>query len=68
MNQMLMAHFEVVKNDNKYTLTLPANSPLGEVYDALHNMLMHVVDMSKKAAEATKAPEAEPAVEAEVVS
>ena len=57
MDQKLMVHFEVSKNDRTYVLEVPSGAPLGEVYDSLHEMLMAVVDLSKKAAEDAKPAE-----------
>jgi len=51
MNQKLMVHFEVVKNERPYRLEVESGAPLGELYDALHEMLGAVLDMSRQANE-----------------
>jgi hypothetical protein len=70
MNQNLMVHFEVTKNERTYTFQTPAGAPLGEAYDCCHEMLTQLVSMASKAAENAKAAQPvdpEPAVEPEVV-
>lgn len=57
------AILEVTKEDRTYTLTLPANSMLGEVHDVLHNMLSFVLQKINEAAQTVKPAEA-PAAEA----
>lgn len=67
MDQKLVAKFEVTKNNRTYSLEVANNAPLGELYDVLHELLVAVLEMSKKAAENAKQAEPAPEVQAEVV-
>lgn len=67
MNQRLMINFEVVKNDRVYTLLMPNEAPLGEIYDSLHEMLTAVLELSKQAADRAKPVQPSEHIEPEVV-
>jgi hypothetical protein len=55
MNQSLNIHFEVTKNDRTYVLSIPMNSPLGECYDACHEMLQEIMKQAQASADKAKA-------------
>ncbi len=67
MDQKLIVNFEVKKNDRVYSLSAPSGAPLGELYDALHEMLGAVLDMSKQANDRAKQSQSAEAVESEVI-
>jgi hypothetical protein len=54
MNEQLMIEFETTKNDNVYRFIIPTKAPLGEVYDAVHELLREIV---KRANDSVKASE-----------
>ncbi len=62
VDQILNIHFEVTKNDRKYVLSIPMNSPLGELYDSVHEMLQEVLKQAQASAEKAKAVKEESAV------
>jgi len=49
-----MVYIEVKKNDRTYVFSLPFGCPLGEAYDAAHEVLQSILDMSKQAADNAK--------------
>ena len=67
MDQKLMVHFEVVKNDRVYRLEVASGAPLGELYDSLHEMLTAVLEMSKKANDNAKQAQPKEEIEPELV-
>lgn len=54
MDQKMMIHLEVVKNERTYRMELPVGGSYGEAYDAATEMLAAIVDMSKQAVEQAK--------------
>jgi hypothetical protein len=54
VDQFLNVNFQVTKGDRKYTLNIPYNAPLGEVYDACHEMMQEVLSQAQKLAEKAK--------------
>jgi hypothetical protein len=48
-------HFEAIKNDNMYFMSMPAGAPLGESYDAVFEILLKIVELSQSAADKMKA-------------
>jgi hypothetical protein len=56
----------VKQNDNIYTFTMPAGSPIGEAYNAAFEVLQNVLELSKDAVERAK-PKSPEEVQAEVV-
>ena len=62
MNQELKVIFEVDKNERKYLFSLPINAPLGEAYDACHEMLQEIMKQAQASVEKAKSTrEQEPA-------
>jgi len=54
------AILEIKRGERVYQLHLPADCPLGEVHDVVHEMKMHVVQMIADRAKAeVKEPEPE---------
>lgn len=47
-------HFEAEKNGNIYFMSMPAGAPLGESYDAVFEILLKIVELSKSAADKMK--------------
>lgn len=48
---------EVEKNGRSYQFHLPADAPIGEVYDAAFSVLEEILAHSKRAAEAARPKE-----------
>ena len=46
-----MLKFVIEKNERNYEFTMPFGAPYGEAYDACHEMLGKIVEMSKEAQE-----------------
>lgn len=58
MDQRLMCHFEVKKNDHTYTFSFPHGVTVGELLDVCFEMLEGAQNLSNKAIEQSKrAPE-----------
>ena len=55
VNQFLNFNFEVEKGDRKYLFVVPAGSPLGECYDACHEVLGEILKQAQQSAEKAKA-------------
>jgi hypothetical protein len=51
VNQVVI---QVTKSDRVYNFTMPMGCPLGEVYDACHEILQEIVVHSKNAADNAK--------------
>jgi len=45
---------EIKKDDHVFRFSMPLGSPFGKAYDAAYEVLQHIVDLSKKAAEQAK--------------
>jgi hypothetical protein len=54
-DQFLNVHFEVSKGDRKYVFVVPMRSPLGECYDACHEVLQEILKQAQDSAEKAKA-------------
>lgn len=65
MNQYLNVNFEVEKNDRKYVFTLPMQAPLGEAYDAIHEMLQEILKQAQASADKAKAAREQEAIAAD---
>ncbi len=62
-DQFLNVHFEVTKNDRRYSFVVPMNAPLGECFDACHEMLQEVIKQAQQSADKSKsAREQDPVV------
>jgi len=44
----------ITKNDRRYIFLMDVGSPIGEAYDAAHEILQEIIEISKKAAEEAK--------------
>jgi len=53
-DQKGMIHLEIKKEDRVYTFVMPMGSPIGECYDAAHEVLNSIVEMGKVASEQAK--------------
>lgn len=54
MNLKSVVTVEITKNGNTYTFNLPVGAPIGECYDACHEVLGHIIELAKQAAENAK--------------
>jgi len=52
--QKIATTFESKKGDKTYIFTMPYGAPLGEAYDAVHDILLDLVAMSHRYAEQVK--------------
>jgi len=59
MDQKMMLHFEVKKNDRTYVLEVPMGASYGEAYDATFELLQGILELSKQAADKAKAEQPE---------
>lgn len=57
MDQNAMLHMKVEKDGFEYTFMMPIGAPLGASYDAVFQMLQHIVTMSNEVADKMKRPE-----------
>lgn len=48
------AVIKIEKNDRVYQFLVPADAPLGELYDVMHAMLQHVTKSASQAADKVK--------------
>ena len=51
---------EIDVDENRHVYTCPSNATLGEIYDVLHKMKSHVVELIKKIEEQKKEENKEP--------
>lgn len=51
---------EIDVNDNRHVYSCPSNATLGEIYDVLHKMKSHVVELITKIEEQKKEENKEP--------
>ena len=51
---------EIDVDENRHVYTCPSNATLGEIYDVLHKMKSHVVELIKKIEEQKKDENKEP--------
>jgi len=56
-DQKGMIHIEIKKEERVYTFVMPMGSPIGECYDAAHEVLNTILEMGKQATEQTKREE-----------
>ena len=54
MNQVLNVNFTKEVNGRTYSFTVPMGAPLGEAYDACHEVLMLITKSAQEAAEKAK--------------
>ena len=48
---------EIKKEDHTFSFHMPLGAPFGKAYDAAYEVLQHIVDLSKKAADQAKQAE-----------
>jgi hypothetical protein len=46
--------FEVNKNDRMYSFSFPIGAPIGEIHDALYEMVKQTIEVAAKTAESIK--------------
>lgn len=51
MNIKSVVSIEITKDDRKYSFNMEVGSPFGEAYDAAFDVLQHIVNLSKQAAD-----------------
>ena len=49
---------EIKKDDHVFSFSMPLGAPFGKAYDAAYEVLHHIIDLSKKAAEQAKQADA----------
>jgi hypothetical protein len=54
MNIKSQVVIEIAKDDLVFSFAMPLGAPFGKAYDAAHEVLMEIVEYSKKAAEQAK--------------
>jgi hypothetical protein len=47
MDQKLVIHFEIKRDERTYVLELPAGCPTGEAYDVVHEMLQEILKIAQ---------------------
>lgn len=52
MNVKSSLIIEITKDDRVFSFAIPHGAPFGQAYDAAHEVLQHIVELSKKAADA----------------
>jgi alpha-D-ribose 1-methylphosphonate 5-triphosphate synthase subunit PhnI len=57
MDQIATFNLKLEKNDKTFTFSMPLGCPIGEAYDATHEMLNELVLLSQEAADKAKRPE-----------
>lgn len=62
VDQILNINFEISKSDRKYIFVVPMSAPLGECYDACHEMLQEILKQAQASAEKAKAAREDSAV------
>lgn len=59
--------YEMEVNNNKYTISIPSNAPLGEAYDVMFKFLSLIAEQAKVAAETMKPAEPTKEEKAELI-
>lgn len=59
MNIKSQIVIEVTKDDHTFSFAMPLGAPFGKAYDAAHDVLMEIIEYSKRAAEQAKQAPAE---------
>lgn len=48
---------EIKKEDHTFSFSMPLGAPFGKAYDAAYEVLQHIVELSRKAADQAKQAE-----------
>ena len=59
MDSRAVITIEIEKDGHKYNFSMPIGSPLGTAYNVAHELLMHITDMAKQAADQAGKPRQE---------
>lgn len=59
MDQILHIELKIVKGKNSYTFCMPYGAPLGEAYDAAHEVLQHLTEQANEAVAKSERKEGE---------
>ncbi len=57
MDSRAVVHVEIEREGHKFSFCMPMGAPLGCAYNAAFDILQHIVELSKKAADRAQQPE-----------